>query len=116
MGEHRRGTVLVLAVAAACLLAAGIGGYGALAVLDRDAFADRAVRTLDSDEVREEAGVRIAGRLANEQHELSVLQPLIADTVSEDGGRRSGLPVGLPRRRRTAARGAVRAIPAPRRR
>ncbi len=84
MGEHRRGTVLVLAVAAACLLAAGIGGYGALAVLDRDAFADRAVRTLDSDEVREEAGVRIAGRLANEQHELSVLQPLIADTVSEE--------------------------------
>ena len=63
MGEHRRGTVLVLAVAAACLLVAGIGGYGAFAVLDRDAFADRAARTLDSDEVRDEVGVRVAGRL-----------------------------------------------------
>ena len=56
MGEHRRGSVLILAIAAACLLVAGIGGYGAYAVLDRDAFADRALHTLDSDEVREEVG------------------------------------------------------------
>ena len=84
MGEHRRGTLVVLALAAACLLAAGVAGYGAYAVLDRDAFADRAVHSLDSDEVREEAGIRIAGRLANEHEELSMLQPLIADAVSEE--------------------------------
>jgi hypothetical protein len=83
MGEHRRGSVLILAIAAACLLAAGIGGYGAWAVLDRDAFADRAVHTLGSDEVREEAGARIASRLANDRPELSASEPMIADAVAD---------------------------------
>jgi hypothetical protein len=83
MGEHRRGSVLTLAIAALCLLVAGIAGYGAYAVLDRDAFADRAVQALDSDEVREEAGARIAGRLAADESELSPLEPLIADAVTD---------------------------------
>jgi hypothetical protein len=83
MGEHRRGTVLILALAAACLLAAGVGAYGAVAVLDRDAFADRAVAGLDSDEVREEAGARIAGRLVEEHPALSLGEPMIEDAVTE---------------------------------
>jgi hypothetical protein len=83
MGEHRRGTVLVLAVAAACLLVAGIGGYGAFAVLDREAFADRAARTLDSDEVRDEVGSRVAGRVTGIRPELSPGEPLIEDAVAE---------------------------------
>jgi hypothetical protein len=83
MGEHRRGTAFVLAVAAACLLAAGIGGYGVLAVLDRDAFADRAVDTLRSDEVRVELGTRIGSRLAKGRPELSAGQQMIEDAVAE---------------------------------
>jgi len=83
MGEHRRGSVLILAVAAACLLVAGIGGYGAYAVLDRDAFADRALHTLDADEVREEVGARLAGREANGLPELSAAEPMIEDAVAE---------------------------------
>jgi hypothetical protein len=83
MGEHRRGSVLILAIAAACLLVAGIGGYGAYAVLDRDAFADRALHTLDSDEVREEIGTRIGSHLANKRPELSASEPMIADAVAE---------------------------------
>jgi hypothetical protein len=83
MGEHRRGSVLILAIAAACLLVAGVGGYGAYAVLDRDAFADRALHTLTSDEVREEAGVRIASRLADDRPELSASEPMIADAIAE---------------------------------
>jgi hypothetical protein len=83
MGEHRRGTILILAVAAACLLVAGIVGYGSYAVVDRDAFAGRALHALDSDEVRKEAGIRIAGRLAADEPRLSPLEPVIADAVSE---------------------------------
>ena len=83
MGEHRRGTVFMLALAAACLLAAGIGGYGVLAVLDRDAFADRAVDTLRSDEVRIEVGTRIGSRLANGRPELSAGEQMIEDAVAE---------------------------------
>jgi hypothetical protein len=83
MGERRRGSVLILAIAAACLLAAGISGYGAYAVLDRDGFADRALHALDSDEVREEVGTRVAGRLAADRPQLSRHEPLIADAVAE---------------------------------
>lgn len=83
MGVRRHGTVLILAIAAACLLVAGIAGYGAYAVLDREAFADRAVHALDSDEVREEVGTRVAGRLAADRPELARHEPLIADAVAE---------------------------------
>jgi hypothetical protein len=83
MGVRRHGTVLILTIAAACLLVAGIAGYGAYAVLDREAFADRALHALDSDEVREEVGTRVAGRLAADRPELSRYEPLIADAVAE---------------------------------
>jgi hypothetical protein len=83
MGEHRHAIVLTLAVAAVCLLAAGIGGYAGFAVLDRDAFADRAAHTLDSDEVRDEVGARIAGRLTRARPELSPGEPMIEDAVAE---------------------------------
>jgi hypothetical protein len=83
MGEHRRGTVLILAVAATCLLAAGVGVYGSVAVLDREAFADRAVAGLRSDEVREEVGARIAGRLIEERPELSFGEQMIEDAIAE---------------------------------
>jgi hypothetical protein len=83
MGVHRRGSAWILAVAAVCLLAGGLGGYGALTVLDRDAFADRALQTLDSDEIREEVGARIGGRLASERPELSAGEPMIEDAVAE---------------------------------
>ena len=73
----------MLAVAAACLLIAGIAGYGALAVVDRDAFADRAVATLGSDEVREEVGTRLASGHAHRHVELSPLEPLMAHAGSE---------------------------------
>jgi hypothetical protein len=83
MGERRRGSILILAIAAACLLIAGIGGYGAYAVLDRDAFADRALHTLDSDEVREETGTRLAARLTIDRPVLAASRPVVADAVAE---------------------------------
>jgi hypothetical protein len=79
---HRRGTAAILAVAAVCLLAAGVGGYARHAVLDEDAFADRAVATLRSDEVREEVGARIGRRLIRARPELSAGEPMIEDAVA----------------------------------
>jgi hypothetical protein len=67
-----------LVVAALCLLAASLGAYGAYAVLDEDAFADRATGALlESDELREELGDRVATRLMATHLELSPLQPMI---------------------------------------
>ena len=57
----------IFAVAAACLLLAGIGAYGQYAVLDEDHFADRAVGTLRSDEVSEELASRLAVQLVAER-------------------------------------------------
>jgi hypothetical protein len=83
MGVRRRGIAWILALAAACLLFGGIGAYGASTVLDREAFADRALHTLGSDEIRDEAGARISGRLVGERPELSVGEPMIEDAVAE---------------------------------
>jgi hypothetical protein len=84
----RRGTAAILALAAVCLLAAGIGAYAQHAVLDESGFADRAATTLRSDEVREEVAARLAGRVAGERPELSVGRPLMesvaADAVTGD--------------------------------
>jgi hypothetical protein len=68
--RRRRGSALILAAAAACLLVAGIAAYGQYAILDEDAFADRAVSTLHSDEVRQEAAHRIAMRIVQQRPEL----------------------------------------------
>src|SRR5919197_4334918 len=67
---RRRGGVLILAAAAACLLLAGIAAYGQYAIVDEDAFADRAVSTLQSDEVRQDAAHRIAMRVVQQRPEL----------------------------------------------
>lgn len=66
MGQ-RRGIAVILAAAAVCLLLAGLGAYGAYAVLDEFAFADRAASSLNSDEVREEVAARIATRVVQEE-------------------------------------------------
>jgi hypothetical protein len=77
----RRGITALLVVAAACLLAAAVGGYAAYAVLDEEAFADRAVRALDSDEVQSEAAARIADRAVAAHPELAVGQAAIEDAL-----------------------------------
>jgi hypothetical protein len=82
MGQHRRGVAAVLAIAAAFLMAAGIGAYGAMAILDEDEFADRAVSTLSSDEVRDDIGLRISGRLTESRPELSPGEPMLEDAVA----------------------------------
>ena len=90
----RRGTAAILALAAVCLLAAGIGAYAQYAVLDEARFADRAVASLRSDEVREEVGARLGGRLAEERPELGVGRPLMesvaADVVAGDPAFQAG--------------------------
>jgi hypothetical protein len=65
MGQ-RRGIAAILAAAAVCLVMAGIGLYGAYAILDPEAFADRAASTLGSDEVRQEVAARFAMRVVQE--------------------------------------------------
>ena len=43
----RRGTIAMLVLGAACLLAASVGAYARDPILDEQAFADRAVSVLD---------------------------------------------------------------------
>ncbi len=83
MGQERRGIAATLVVAAMCLLIAGFAAYGAYAVVDEDAFAERALSTLHSDEVREDVGARISGRLTSNSPELSAGEDLMADAVAE---------------------------------
>jgi hypothetical protein len=80
MGE-RRGITGILAVAAACLLVAGIAVHARLAVVDEAAFAGRAAGTLHSDEVRHEIGARTGGRVVAERPELAVGEAVIEDAV-----------------------------------
>jgi hypothetical protein len=70
MGQ-RRGIALILAAAAGCLLAAALGAYSLYAILDADAFANRAVSTLHSDEVREEIASRMTARVIEQQPQLA---------------------------------------------
>ena len=94
---HRRGVSALLAAAAVCLLIAGVSGYARFAVLDEGAFADRAVGTLASDEVREEVGARMGRRLADQraelQHRLDGPVPAMADvplvTLGAEGRERT---------------------------
>ena len=80
MGQPR-GIAAILAAAAVCLLLAGVGAYGSYAVLDEAAFADRAVSTLDSDEVRDELAARIAMRVVQEEPRLATARPAIEDAA-----------------------------------
>jgi hypothetical protein len=78
----RRGIALTLAAAAACLLVAAIAAYGQYAILDEGAFADRAVSTLKSDEVREEAAHRIAMRIVQQRPQLLPREAAIEEDAS----------------------------------
>jgi hypothetical protein len=80
-GMARRGTIALLAVAAACLLAAAVGAYARYAVLDEQAFADRAVRTLESDEVQREAAARMADQAVAQHPQLAVGEAAIEDAI-----------------------------------
>jgi hypothetical protein len=89
MGQ-RRGIAAILAAAAVFLLLAGVGAYCAYAILDEDAFADRAASTLKSDEVRQEVAARIAARAVEEQpslagDEAAVEDAAITNVVSDPG-------------------------------
>jgi hypothetical protein len=81
MGQ-RRGIAAILAAAAICLLLAGVGAYGAYAVLDEFAFADRAASTLDSDEVREEVAARIAMRVVQDEPKFAGVEAAIEDAAA----------------------------------
>ena len=92
---HRRGVAALLAAAAVCLLIAGVSGYARFAVVDADAFADRAVGTLASDEVREEVGARMGGRLAEQRPELAVGEPMMETAVGGAGTADPALPAAV---------------------
>jgi hypothetical protein len=78
----QRGIALILAAAAACLLVAAIAAYGQYAILDEGAFADRAVSTLRSDEVRQEAAHRIAMRIVQQRPQLMPREAAIEEDAS----------------------------------
>jgi hypothetical protein len=80
MGRSR-GIAAILAAAAACLLLAGVGAYAGYAVIDEDAFADRAASTMASDEVRDEAAVRIAARAVEQQPSLAGDEAAVEDAA-----------------------------------
>jgi hypothetical protein len=67
---------------AACLVLAGIAAYGQHATLDQDAFAGRAASTLQSDEVRDEIGRRIALRVVQQQPQLMPRQTAIQEIAT----------------------------------
>jgi hypothetical protein len=78
-----RGTLAILAAAAVCLLAAGVGAYARHAVLGEAAFADRAETVLRSDELRDELGARMGSRLVAERPQLATGEVLLADAVAK---------------------------------
>jgi len=61
---------LLLPLAAACLLLAGLALYGSRAVVDESAFADRAMQALARPDVRAEVAARLQDRLLAEHPEL----------------------------------------------
>jgi len=68
---------VLLAMAAICLVLGGAAVYARMAILDNDAFTQRAVGTLASDEVDEEVADRLTVRLVNQQPALLRFQPVI---------------------------------------
>jgi hypothetical protein len=78
----RRGTIVMLVLGAACLLAAAVGAYARYAILDEQAFADRAVSVLDSGEVQSEAARRLADRAVSEHPELESRRATIEDAAA----------------------------------
>src|SRR4051794_11535836 len=80
----RRGIALILAAAAACLVVAAVGAYSLYAVFDQDAFADRALSTLHSDEVRQEAATRLATHIIEKDPRLTRAEEAINEASSAE--------------------------------
>jgi hypothetical protein len=78
-----RGTVAILAAAAALLLAAGLGAHGRYAIVDETAFADRAEAALARPDVREEVALRLIARLERDHPELVPGHRLLANAIRE---------------------------------
>jgi hypothetical protein len=76
----------LVAMAAICLVLGGVAVYARTAILDEDAFTQRAVATLASDEVDEELADRLTVRLVNPQPALLRFQPVIAYEAREMAG------------------------------
>ena len=68
---------VLLAMAAVCLVLGGVAVYAHSAILDEDAFAQRAAGTLASDEVDEEVAERLTVRLVKQDPRLLRFQPVI---------------------------------------
>jgi hypothetical protein len=68
---------VLLALAATCLVLGGLAVYARMAILDTDAFTQRAVSTLASDEVDEEVADRLMVRLVDHEPALLRFQPVI---------------------------------------
>src|SRR4051812_3324204 len=77
---------VLMAMAAICLVLGGVALYARMAILDEDAFTQRAVGTLASDEVGEELADRLTVRLVNPQPALLRFQPVIAYEAREMTG------------------------------
>jgi hypothetical protein len=78
----RRGIAAIVTAAAVCLIVSGIAAYGAYAVLDKDAFADRAVSTLGSDEISQEVAARIAARVVSDEPTLAGRKDAIEEAAA----------------------------------
>jgi hypothetical protein len=77
---------VLLAMAAVCLVLGGVAVYAHTAILDTDAFTQRAVGTLASDEVDEEIADRLTVRLINQQPALLRYRPVIKYEARELAG------------------------------
>jgi hypothetical protein len=79
----KRATWVILLVSALCLLAGLVALYARGAVLDRDAFADRAVATLYQDEVDEEIATRFTDGVIERSPGLVTLRPALESAAAE---------------------------------
>ncbi len=86
-GKPVCGALLVLGTIA--LVAGGLALYAQRAVLDRQAFADRATAALEQDEVRDEIAIRLAQREIEAVPALAPRRPVIEAAVGDvvDDGR-----------------------------
>jgi hypothetical protein len=94
MGQ-RRGIAAILAAAAVCLVVAGLGAYAGYAILDEDGFADRALSTLDSDEVRDDLATRIAARVVADQPRLMAGKAVIENVADDWLARDESFPMAF---------------------
>jgi len=67
----------LMAVAAICLALGGVAVYARTAIFDEDAFTQRAVGTLASDEVDDEVADRLSARLVEQMPGLLQFRPMV---------------------------------------